>query len=194
MIITVLTYKKDLCEVERHLLEHREYLDKHYSTGNFIASGAQNPRIGGVILMNTSKEKAYILIKEDPFFVNDIAEYSLIEFFPTKYDPYFELFTQELKKVSSCENMIDIRSNIDIIDNQIVSLVARRAEYVKAAAKFKKSEIEVQNRQRVEDVITSKRHLAEKYNISPELIETIYRNMIHYFINEEMEVWKKVNK
>lgn len=67
MIIAVLTYKKDLSEVEKHLLEHREYLDRHYSNGYFIASVAQNRRIGGVILMNVSKEKAYSLIKEDLF-------------------------------------------------------------------------------------------------------------------------------
>ncbi|MBD8387114.1 YciI family protein [Dysgonomonas sp. BGC7] len=92
MIIAVLTYKIELSEVEKHLEKHRMYLDKYYSSGKFIASGAQNPRIGGIILMNTTKDDAQILIKEDPFFRNNIAEYELIEFSPTKYQVGFEQF------------------------------------------------------------------------------------------------------
>lgn len=92
MIIAVLRYKTELSEVEKHLEEHRIYLDKYYSSGKFIASGAQNPRIGGIILMNTTKDEAQILIKEDPFFRNNIAEYDLIEFLPTKYQAGFEQF------------------------------------------------------------------------------------------------------
>lgn len=45
MIIAVLTYKTELSEVEKHLEEHRMYLDKYYSAGKLIASGAQNPRM-----------------------------------------------------------------------------------------------------------------------------------------------------
>lgn len=92
MIIAVLTYKTELSEVEKHLEEHRMYLNKYYSAGKFIASGAQNPRIGGIILMNTTKDDAQTLIKEDPFFRNNIAEYELIEFSPTKYQGGFEQF------------------------------------------------------------------------------------------------------
>ncbi|MCP9611725.1 YciI family protein [Coprobacter tertius] len=92
MTIAVLTYKKELSEVEKSLQEHRIYLDKYYSSGKFIASGAQTPRIGGIILMNITKEEAQLLIKEDPFFRNDVAEYELIEFSPTKYQVGFEQF------------------------------------------------------------------------------------------------------
>ena len=50
MYIIILTYQKDLSEVEKHLESHRAYLDKHYASGHFVASGAQIPRKGGVIL------------------------------------------------------------------------------------------------------------------------------------------------
>jgi len=79
-------YQKPLSEVEKFLAEHKTYLDKYYSTKNFIASGRQNPRVGGVILCKAeSKEEILSIIKEDPFFVNDIAKYEIIEFEPTKY-------------------------------------------------------------------------------------------------------------
>ena len=50
MFILILTYKKALNKVDKYLDVHKEYLDKFYETGDFIASGRQNPRIGGVIL------------------------------------------------------------------------------------------------------------------------------------------------
>ena len=49
MYLIILTYQKDLSEVEKHLEAHRAYLDKHYASGYFVASGAQVPRTGGVI-------------------------------------------------------------------------------------------------------------------------------------------------
>lgn len=49
MFIAVLTYKKPLNEVDKYLQAHRDYLAEHYAAGDFIASGLQNPRIGGVI-------------------------------------------------------------------------------------------------------------------------------------------------
>lgn len=51
MFIAIHTYKKTLSEVDRFLAAHREYLAKHYATGDFIASGPQTPRVGGVIMI-----------------------------------------------------------------------------------------------------------------------------------------------
>lgn len=51
MFIVILTYKKPLSEVDRFLAAHREYLAKHYAVGDFIASGPQTPRVGGVIMI-----------------------------------------------------------------------------------------------------------------------------------------------
>ena len=41
MFIIILTYQKELSEVEKHLESHRAYLDKYYALGQFIASGAR---------------------------------------------------------------------------------------------------------------------------------------------------------
>ncbi|HJV44565.1 MAG TPA: YciI family protein, partial [Bacillota bacterium] len=56
----------------------------------------RNPRIGGVILCNAqSMEEVQTIINEDPFYVNKIAEYEIIEFSPTKYADGFENFIRE---------------------------------------------------------------------------------------------------
>ena len=38
MFIAILTYKKSLGKVNRFLAAHREYLDKHYSIGDYLRS------------------------------------------------------------------------------------------------------------------------------------------------------------
>ena len=48
MFIAILSYKKPLEDVVRYLQAHRDYLAKHYAAGDFIESGLQTPRVGGV--------------------------------------------------------------------------------------------------------------------------------------------------
>lgn len=86
MFIAILTYKQPLSEVDRFLTAHREYLAKHYDAGDFIASGPQTPRIGGVIMMKADSRKAVeVIIAEDPFHINGIADYQIVEFTPTMF-------------------------------------------------------------------------------------------------------------
>ncbi|MBF0731790.1 YciI family protein [Bacteroides acidifaciens] len=86
MFIAILTYKKPLSEVDRFLTAHREYLAKHYAAGDFIASGPQSPRVGGVIMMKAeSREAVNAIIAEAPFHINGIADYQIVEFTPTMF-------------------------------------------------------------------------------------------------------------
>lgn len=95
MFITVLNYVKPLAEVERYLDEHVQFLDKFYNQQKFIFSGRRNPRVGGVILINaTTEAEVNQIINEDPFYKHKIAEYDVIEFLPTKYDPRFSCFVE----------------------------------------------------------------------------------------------------
>ena len=86
MFIAILTYKKPLEEVDRHLQAHRDYLAKHYAAGDFIASGPQIPRVGGVIMIK-SDNRALVdsIIAQDPFNINGIADYRIVEFTPTMF-------------------------------------------------------------------------------------------------------------
>lgn len=91
LYIVSLTYKKALSEVEKYLSEHAAFLDRYYKKGVFILSGRKNPRTGGVILAsNVSRSELEILLKEDPFHKNEIADYEIIEVVPTNYAKEFE--------------------------------------------------------------------------------------------------------
>ncbi len=92
MFIAILTYKKPLSEVDRFLAAHREYLAEHYAAGDFIASGPQTPRIGGVIMIKADDRTVVdAIIAQDPFNINGIADYQIVEFTPTMYcDEYMK--------------------------------------------------------------------------------------------------------
>ena len=98
MFIAILTYKKPIEEVDRFLQAHREYLSKHYTSGDFIASGPQTPRVGGVIMIKAdNRVTVNSIIAQDPFNVNGIADYQIVEFTPTMFcDPTLSnLFVQQ---------------------------------------------------------------------------------------------------
>ncbi len=93
MFVLLLKFVKSLDEVEKQLLSHREFLDKYYSMHKFICSGRRNSGTGGVIICTASNvEEVDTIIKEDPFYINEIAEYEIIEFSPTKYADGFDKY------------------------------------------------------------------------------------------------------
>ena len=86
MFIAIVTYKKPLEEVDRFLQAHRDFLAEHYKTGDIITSGPQNPRVGGVIIMKAdSRDAVNAIIAQDPFNINGIADYQIVEFTPTMF-------------------------------------------------------------------------------------------------------------
>lgn len=84
MFIIHINYKVSLDIVEQHLSAHVDYLKQQYALGNFIASGRQVPRTGGVILSNMeSREALDQVIEQDPFKQNNLADYLVTEFAPS---------------------------------------------------------------------------------------------------------------
>ncbi len=75
---------------------HIEFLDKYYAEKKFIFSGRKNPRTGGIILArNVDRETLQEIIKQDPFYENEIADYEITEVIPTKYDEDFAVFIEK---------------------------------------------------------------------------------------------------
>ncbi len=53
---------------------------------DFIASGPQSPRVGGVIMIKgESRAAVEAIIAQDPFNINGVADYQIIEFTPTMF-------------------------------------------------------------------------------------------------------------
>lgn len=91
-----------------------------------------------------------------------------------------------------CENLEQVRVNIDRIDRDIVKLIAERSTYVAQAANLKKTIEEVKAPQRVEIIIEKVRNLAKEDGVNPDIVENIYREMISSFINFELSEHEKL--
>lgn len=98
-----------------------------------------------------------------------------------------------MKQPKDCSSIQDIRIEIDNLDRQIIAILGKRFEYVKAAAKFKTSETSVKAPQRFKSMLEKRRIWAEEENLNPDVIEKIYRDLVNYFINQELEDWKDRN-
>lgn len=81
MLVIELTYKADLAEIDAHMAAHVVFLKKYYAAGNFLVSGRKIPRDGGIILaVGKSRQQIEAMVKEDPFYEHDLADFRIIEF------------------------------------------------------------------------------------------------------------------
>lgn len=96
-----------------------------------------------------------------------------------------------MKTPDQCENMVDIRAEIDRLDRQVVALLGQRFAYVKAASKFKTSETTVRAPERLQAMLQQRRVWAEEEGLDADVIEKMYQDLVNHFIDEEMKHWKQ---
>ena len=93
MFVIDLTYIVPLEELDEHMADHVKYLRKYYKKNVFVASGRKVPRNGGIILaLAESKEAVEKIIKEDPFYKLELAEFTITEFLTSQYHPELKEF------------------------------------------------------------------------------------------------------
>lgn len=81
MFLVELTYKAPLARIDARMKAHVAFLDKYYAAGNFLISGRQIPRTGGIIVaLADSRERIEAIMAEDPFCRDGLAEVRIIEF------------------------------------------------------------------------------------------------------------------
>lgn len=97
---------------------------------------------------------------------------------------------KNMKTPDECQNMTDIRAEIDTIDRQVIKLLGQRFAYVKAASKFKTSETSVKAPSRFQAMLQQRRTWAQEEGLNPDVIEKMYTDLVNYFIEEEMKHWQ----
>ena len=95
-----------------------------------------------------------------------------------------------MKNPDECTNISEIRAEIDRLDQQIIQILGQRFQYVKAAAQFKTSKTDVQASERFAAMLKQRRIWAEDAGLSPDAIEKMYRDLVQYFIAEEIKQWE----
>jgi uncharacterized protein YciI len=81
MFVIELTYKAPLAKIDAAMREHVAFLQKYYAAGNFLVSGRQIPRVGGIIVaVGESRKRIEAIMAEDPFCRDGLADARVIEF------------------------------------------------------------------------------------------------------------------
>jgi isochorismate pyruvate lyase len=99
-----------------------------------------------------------------------------------------------MKLPHECQNIEEVRQEIDEIDEAIIGLIGKRFAFIQEIVKFKSNSDDVYAKNRFQTVINHRRELAALHNLDPDVIENIYRIMMSYFIKEQLELLKKNQK
>lgn len=94
--------------------------------------------------------------------------------------------------MKQCDNMADLREEIDKIDREIVPLLLERLQLIAQAGHIKLDRDTVRDEWRIEDVISKVKAEAAKRGGDTVYIETIYRHLIAYSIDHEFDVWDEI--
>jgi isochorismate pyruvate lyase len=92
-----------------------------------------------------------------------------------------------IRKAADCENMDQVRIEIDRIDDAMLDLVAERFSYVDRAWQLKANPAEATVPWRIRQVIDKVEARAKERGLPPELAVAMWRQMIGWFIQYEEE-------
>ncbi len=81
LFVVELVYKVPLAQIDAAMPAHVRFLKKYYAAGNFLVSGRQIPRDGGIILaIADGRERIRQIMDEDPFCSRGLADVRIVEF------------------------------------------------------------------------------------------------------------------
>ena len=99
-----------------------------------------------------------------------------------------------MKLPVECQNIEEIRRQIDEIDHAVISLIGKRFSFIQQIVKYKHKTDEVWAKDRYVAVINERREFAARHNLNPDLIEDLYRILMDYSIKEQLELLKNKQK
>ena len=100
-----------------------------------------------------------------------------------------------MRKPSDCKCIEDIREEIDRIDTEVIKLLGERFGFVKEVVKYKsKDKDSIVAKKRYDAVLETRRIWAKQNGLDPDLIYSIYKQLLDHFISEEMKIVEKNNK
>lgn len=94
-----------------------------------------------------------------------------------------------MRPPKDCSDMSELRAEIDVLDRQLVDLMATRLTYIDRAAEIKlRDGLPARIPSRVEEVVAKVRNQAKVSDLPPSLAESIWREMIEFSIDRENEI------
>lgn len=89
------------------------------------------------------------------------------------------------------QNMDELRNDINLLDDELLSLFDKRFNLIKDAAFLKSNFKELRDNERIEEVIKRMREKSLTVDLSEDLIEDIWRYIIELSIKYETEIFNQ---
>jgi isochorismate pyruvate lyase len=96
-----------------------------------------------------------------------------------------------LENFMNYKNMDELRKELDLLDNELIKLVSKRFKFIEQAAIIKDDISKIRDNERIESIIIRLRNLAEINDISPDIVEKLWRYIIELSIELETEIFNK---
>ena len=91
----------------------------------------------------------------------------------------------------SYKNMEELRKELDLLDNELIKLISKRFKFIEQAAIIKDDISKIRDNDRIEDIVKRLRKLAKNNDISPDIVEKLWRYIIELSIELETEIFSK---
>ncbi|MFB6342649.1 chorismate mutase [Saccharicrinis sp. FJH62] len=96
-----------------------------------------------------------------------------------------------MKNPANCTSIQEVRSIIDEIDFAIIELLSKRQKCVEEIVRFKNNQEEIVAEDRQKILFAQRRLWAEQNNISPDMIENVYKFLVEHNISKELNLFNK---
>ncbi len=90
MYVVSLTYKVPEEIVDFHLPAHVTWLQDAFDEGVLMVAGRKIPRTGALLLSNSDRAVLDAALARDPFYVNGVADFEVMEFHANRVAPGYE--------------------------------------------------------------------------------------------------------
>ena len=90
-------------------------------------------------------------------------------------------------KRKTCADMVEVRTEIDALDRQIVALLTDRLHYIDEAARIKSHRDQVRDEARISDVLNKVGAEAQRLGSDAEVVKAAYRALIEASIAHELK-------
>lgn len=93
-----------------------------------------------------------------------------------------------MKSAAECTSLAEVRTAIDTLDRELLTLLGRRAAYVHAAARFKTDAASVRAPDRVQAMLEQRRAWALEEGLDPDVVAELFSLLVTYFIRREQAI------
>ncbi|MBB6123190.1 chorismate mutase [Sphingobium subterraneum] len=93
-----------------------------------------------------------------------------------------------------CQTMVDVRAGVDTLDRALVTLLARRFAYMRAAARIKPDRDTVRDEPRKHEVIDNVRREAERLGAPADVIAALWDSLVEASIAYELAEYDHIRQ